>query len=72
MYANTVFPFDNLTLAILRLAELGFLGFVIIKRVQTPFRWGQTSSKGDFIFSTFLGLLRFMAWFRVTQLEGVA
>ena len=71
-YANTVFPFDNLTLATLRLAELGFLGFVTNKRVQTPFIWGQTSSLGDFVFCTFLCLLRLVAWFRVTAMEGVA
>jgi hypothetical protein len=54
------------------LAELGFLGFAMIILVHTPFLWGQTLSRGDLEFSTFLGFFRRMAWFMVTQFEGVA
>ena len=46
MYAVTVRPFVRRTRAILRMAELGFLGLVVNILMQTPFTNGQPSSAG--------------------------
>lgn len=46
MYAVTVRPFVKRTRAILRIAELGFLGFVVKILVQTPLTKGHPSSAG--------------------------
>jgi hypothetical protein len=40
MYAVTSSPLDSLTLAILRKAEFGFFGVVVVTFVQTPLRNG--------------------------------
>jgi len=51
------FPVVSLTLATLRLAELGFFGFAMIRRVTTPFLCGEVSRSGDLDFSCFFGTL---------------
>lgn len=67
------FPVVSLTRATFRLAELGFLGVAMIRRVTTPLRWGETSSKGDFDWTCFLGILfARIDWFIVRMVVGVA
>jgi hypothetical protein len=51
MYAVISIPLVSLTLAILRRAELGFLGVVVFTCVQTPLRCGQLFNAGDFVFT---------------------
>ena len=46
MYAWGTFPDVSLARATLRLAELGFLGFVINACMTMPFRWGLLSRRG--------------------------
>ena len=48
-------PFESLTLATFRMAELGFLGLVVYTRVQTPRLKGHSSNDGDLLFA----LIRF-------------
>jgi hypothetical protein len=66
-----VFPFVNLTRANLRLAELGFFGFITPTAMHTPFRCGQVLSAGDFV----RGFVDFRApritWFRVASVGEV-
>jgi hypothetical protein len=53
MYAVTSMPEVRRTRATLRRAEFGFFGVVVYTRVQTPRRWGDPLSAGDFDFSFF-------------------
>ena len=46
IYAVTSLPLLSLTLATFRMAELGFLGFVVKIREQTPLTKGEPSSAG--------------------------
>jgi hypothetical protein len=66
-----VFPVLSLTLATLRFAEFGFLGFMTKIWEQTALRWGQLLSKGDLENSDFrfLGGLRRMLWLSVRESE---
>ena len=70
MYAMTVLPLESFTRATFRLAELGFLGDWTNICVQTPLRWGEPPSRGDFCLIAFCGFLRRMAWFIVTHADG--
>lgn len=70
MYAMTVFPFVNFTLATFRFAELGFLGAIIKICEQTPFFCGQLSRSGDFDLVTFWSFFRRMDWFKVMESDG--
>src|SRR5690606_130257 len=56
MYAFTSLPLVNLTLATLRIAELGFLGVVVYTRVQSPRRCGHESKAADLLFLVILAL----------------
>lgn len=47
MYAVTCLPLLNRTLATLRSPELGFLGFTVPTRRQTPFISGRSIIAGD-------------------------
>jgi hypothetical protein len=49
-------PLVSLTLQILRRAEFGFLGVVVLTWVQTPRFWGEPCSAGAEVFLTFLFL----------------
>jgi hypothetical protein len=51
MYAVTSNPLVKRTLAILRNAELGFFGVVVLTTVQTPRLKGLPLSAGDLVFS---------------------
>jgi hypothetical protein len=60
----------NLTLAIFRSAELGFLGFMMETRTQTPFMHGRfpSDSAGDTGFRAFCGLRHpLRTWLKVAQ-----
>jgi hypothetical protein len=73
MYAIRDFPVDNFTRATFRLAELGFLGVAMMRRVTTPLRCGEVSSSGDLDFTCFLGtLFARIDWFMVRSAAGVA
>jgi hypothetical protein len=65
MYAVIVFPVVSLTLAAFRLAELGFLGFMMMTCETTPLRCGFCTKSGERTFLVSgLGFLR-TAWFSV-------
>lgn len=65
-------PVDSLTLATFRLAELGFLGVLMSRRVTTPFFCGQASSRGERTFADFFGVrLARMDWLMVRCAAGV-
>ena len=71
MYACTVFPFVSFTLATLRRAEFGFLGFATKMDEMTPFFCGWLSSSGDVGRFGRLRCLRRTAWLSVTSEGGV-
>ena len=50
-HKQVALPLVNLTLATLRIAELGFLGVVVYTLVQTPLLCGQESNAGDLLLS---------------------
>jgi hypothetical protein len=52
----TSIPLVNLTRAILRKAELGFLGVIVRTCTQTPLLWGQDFRAGDLDFLCLLDL----------------
>ena len=64
-------PVDNLTLATLRSALLGFLGLTIYTFKQTPFFWGAPSKAGDAGGRVRLFLGCFMSWLRVANVEFI-
>ena len=66
------FPVVSFTRATFRLAELGFLGLAIIRRVTTPLRCGLVSRSGDFDLTCFLGTRRArMDWLTVRKVVKV-
>lgn len=70
------FPVTSLIRATLRLAELGFLGFIHVTMETTPLWKGLPSMRGErgglrlFFFP--MGFFRRMAWFMVTSAGGLA
>lgn len=70
MYACTVFPFVSFTLATLRRAELGFLGFATKMDEMTPFFCGWLSSRGEVRRFARLWCLRRTAWLSVASAGG--
>ena len=69
MYEVTSNPFDNLTLATFRNAELGFLGVVVYTLVHIPRRWGQAMSAGDLVRRFFGRRLDLTNWLKVGNLN---
>src|SRR5581483_8218116 len=58
-------PFVSRTRAILRSAELGFLGVIVETRVQTPRRCGAPWSAGVLVLSRFVARPFRMSWLTV-------
>lgn len=63
----------SFTRATFRLAELGFLGVAMMRRVTTPLRCGLVIRSGDLDFSCFFGtLFARIDWLMVRGAIGVA
>lgn len=71
IYANVVLPFVNFTRANLRLAELGFLGFIVPTCAQTPLRWGQLFRAGDLVRGLEVWRAPRMTWLSVARVGEV-
>lgn len=72
MYAVTCFPLLSRTLQVLRSPELGFLGFVVPTRRQTPAISGRMVRAGEVFLRAGCGLRQCLStWLYVAGLDGV-